>query len=59
MNRCEDCGQRAGYALSSVREEAVSPPDTVTTHACDAHRLDVTESMLNQHGNVTIVEELG
>ena len=56
---CEDCGQRAGYAFSSVREEAVDPPDTVETWSCDAHRPDVTEEMLNRHGNVTITEILG
>ncbi|MDP9435791.1 MAG: hypothetical protein M3P93_11620 [Actinomycetota bacterium] len=59
MHRCEDCGERAGYALTSLREEAVDPPDEVRTWACDAHRLDVTESLLNQHGNVTIIEVLG
>ncbi|MCW2666053.1 MAG: hypothetical protein JWN57_1015 [Frankiales bacterium] len=56
---CEDCGARAGYALSSTREEAVWPPDQVETYACDDHRLDVTESLLNRHGNVTIVEIMG
>lgn len=56
---CADCGARAGYRLTAVREEAVVPPDVVEAHACDAHRLDVTEDLLNRHGNVTITEELG
>ncbi len=56
---CEDCGARAGYSLTSVREEAVVPPDVVETYACDDHRLDVTENLLNRHGNVTITEVMG
>lgn len=49
----------AAYALTATREEALDPPDVVSVHACDLHRADVTESLLNQHGNVTIVEVLG
>ena len=56
---CQDCGAHAGYRLTAVREEAVHPPDVVEAHACDLHRLDVTEDLLNRHGNVTITEELG
>ena len=55
---CEDCGQHAEWQLSSVRENAV-PPDTVTTAACAAHRLDATENLLAQYGNVTVTETLG
>ncbi|CAA9355401.1 MAG: hypothetical protein AVDCRST_MAG16-2641 [uncultured Frankineae bacterium] len=55
---CEDCGEHAEWELSSVRENAV-PPDTVVTAACHLHRLDATENLLNQYGNVTISETLG
>ncbi len=55
---CEDCGAHAEWALSSVRESAV-PPDTTQTAACSMHRLDATENLLNQYGNVTITETLG
>lgn len=58
MLRCEDCGARATWGLTSVREE-VLPQDQASTGACDAHRLDATERMLVAHGNVTIVEVLG
>ncbi len=56
---CEDCGAHASWALSSVRDQAVVPPDTTESAACDAHRLDATEAMLNRYGNVTITEVLG
>ena len=55
---CEDCGEHAEWQLSSVRENAV-PPDTTETGACHEHRLDATENLLSQYGNVTIVETLG
>ena len=55
---CEDCGAHAEWHLSSVRENAV-PPDTTVTAACSAHRLDATENLLAQYGNVTIAETLG
>ena len=55
---CEDCGEHAEWQLSSERESAV-PPDTVTTWACHAHRLDATENLLSQYGNVTVTETLG
>ncbi len=55
---CEDCGEHAEWSLSSVRESAV-PPDTTETAACHAHRLDATENLLAQYGNVTVVETLG
>lgn len=55
---CEDCGAPAEWALSSVRETAV-PPDTTHTAACHAHRLDATENLLSQYGNVTVTEALG
>ncbi len=55
---CEDCGEHAEWQLSSVRENAV-PPDTAVTAACSQHRLDATENLLSQYGNVTIVETLG
>lgn len=56
---CEDCGAHAEWVLSSVRDSTVVPPDTTETAACDMHRLDVTENLLNRYGNVTIVETLG
>ncbi len=56
---CEDCGAYGAYEMESVRDSLVTPPDTVTTVACDDHRLDVTERMLNLHSNVRIVEILG
>ncbi|MCW2615596.1 MAG: hypothetical protein JWN08_2590 [Frankiales bacterium] len=55
---CEDCGEHAEWELSSVRENAV-PPDSVRTAACHQHRLDATENLLSQYGNVTVVETLG
>ncbi len=55
---CEDCGEHAEWELSSVRENAV-PPDTTTTYACQDHRLDATENLISQYGNVTITETLG
>ena len=56
---CEDCGAHASYAMESVRDATVVPPDRVQTAACDAHREDVTERVLNEHGNVTVYEVLG
>lgn len=55
---CEDCGEHAEWQLSAVRESAV-PPDAVQTAACHEHRLDATENLLSQYGNVTVVETLG
>lgn len=55
---CEDCGAHAEWELSSVRENAV-PADTAETCACHLHRLDATENLLSQYGNVTITETLG
>ena len=55
---CEDCGAHAEWHLSSVRENAV-PPDVVETGACHEHRLDATENLLHQYGNVTVAETLG
>lgn len=55
---CEDCGAHAEWTLSSVRESA-DPVDSTQTAACAAHRLDATENLLNQYGNVTITETLG
>ena len=55
---CEDCGQHAEWLLSSLRENAV-PPDTTETAACHEHRLDATENLLSQYGNVAITETLG
>jgi hypothetical protein len=56
---CEDCGAHAEWALSSVREAAVVPPDVYRTAACADHRLDATEALLNRYGNVTVEETLG
>ncbi len=56
---CEDCGAHAEWLLTSVREGAVSPPDTTETAACADHRLDATENLLNRYGNVRITETLG
>ena len=56
--QCEDCGAHAEWELSSVRENAV-PPDTTVTGACHEHRLDATENLLAQYGNVTVSETLG
>ncbi len=55
---CEDCGEHAEWSLSSVRESCV-PPDVVRTAACHEHRLDATENLLTQNGNVTVEESLG
>ena len=55
---CEERRQHAEWLLTSVRETAV-PPDTTETAACHEHRLDATENLLTQYGNVTITETLG
>ena len=55
---CEDCGEHAEWLLTSVRENA-DPPDTTEAGACHAHRLDATENLLAQYGNVAIVDTLG
>jgi hypothetical protein len=55
---CEDCGEHAEWLLTSVRENA-DPPDVTETGACHLHRLDATENLLSQYGNVTVVETLG
>jgi hypothetical protein len=55
---CEDCGAHAEWVIASERESVV-PPDRIETAACDLHRLDTTEAMLNRYGNVTISETLG
>jgi hypothetical protein len=41
------------------RAEHAVPPDTTETAACHEHRLDATEHLLAQYGNVTIVQTLG
>jgi hypothetical protein len=56
---CGDCGSLAVWELSSVRDSVADPPDTTAMVACEVHRLDATEHMLNQYGNVTITEVLG
>lgn len=56
---CEDCGGHATWSLESARDSVVVPPDVTTTASCDAHRLDVTERLLNLYGNATISEDLG
>ena len=55
---CEDCGEHAEWLLTSVRESC-DPPDTAETAACHDHRLDATENLLSQYGNVTVTETLG
>jgi hypothetical protein len=54
---CDDCGEHAAWDISSDAE--TDPPRTASIAACAAHRLDATEHMLNQYGNVTITEVLG
>ncbi len=54
---CDDCGEHAAWDVSSDRD--TDPPSTTSIAACAAHRLDATEHMLNQYGNVTISEVLG
>ena len=56
---CEDCGAHAAYAVTSERDAVVNPPDVSSTWACEDHRMDVTERMLNLYGNATVVEDLG
>ena len=56
---CEDCGEHAEWLLTSVRDQVVVPPDVVETAACHSHRLDATENLLSQYGNVSITETLG
>ncbi len=56
---CDDCGEHAAWELTSTRDTVVVPPDTTAMASCALHRLDATEHMLNQYGNVTITEVLG
>lgn len=56
---CDDCGAHAAWEISSVREETAAPCASTAIAACNGHRLDATEHMLNQYGNVTIYEVLG
>lgn len=56
---CEDCGEHAEWQLESARDQVGATPDVVTTAACHQHRLDATENLLSQYGNVTITETLG
>lgn len=56
---CEDCGDHAEWELTSVRDLVVVQPDVTVTYACHHHRLDATENLLSQYGNVTITETLG
>ena len=54
---CDDCGEHAAWDITSERD--TDPPTPAEIAACPAHRLDATEHMLNQYGNVTIIEVLG
>ena len=54
---CGDCGALAVWEIASTRDD--NPADRAVMIACAAHRLDATEHMLNQYGNVTITEVLG
>ena len=56
---CDDCTELAVWELESVRDAVVIPADSTSMFACEAHRLDATEHMINQYGNVTITECLG
>lgn len=56
---CEDCGAHAEWELASVRDQVVVPPDQTVTYVCHDHRLDATENLLSQYGNVCITETLG
>ena len=56
---CEDCGAHASYAMESLRDTLVVPPDRVEVAACEQHRADVEEYALNEYGNVTVTEILG
>jgi hypothetical protein len=56
---CADCGEPAVWELTSIREQAAVPADTTSMLVCAAHRLDGTEHVLSQYGNVTITEVLG
>jgi hypothetical protein len=56
---CGDCGEFAVWELSSATESVAEPSATTSMLACAAHRLDATEHMLSQYGNVTITEVLG
>ncbi len=56
---CGDCGAHAEWSLRSVRDQVADPPDVTITGACHDHRLDATENLLTQYGNVTITETLG
>jgi hypothetical protein len=56
---CGDCGEYAVWEISSAMDSVASPSGTASMLACATHRLDATEHMLSQYGNVTITEVLG
>jgi hypothetical protein len=56
---CGDCGEYAVWEISSATDSVAELSGTTSMVACAAHRLDATEHMLNQYGNVTITEVLG
>ena len=56
---CGDCGELAVWEISSAMDDVADPAGTTSMVACAAHRLDATEHMLAQYGNVTITEVLG
>jgi hypothetical protein len=56
---CGDCGELAVWDITSVRDSVGDLSNSTSMVACEAHRLDATEHMLNQYGNVTITEVLG
>ncbi len=56
---CGDCGELAVWEISSARDSVAEQSGTTSMVACATHRLDATEHMLNQYGNVTIAEVLG
>jgi hypothetical protein len=56
---CGDCGELAVWEITSALESMADVDGSTSMVACAAHRLDATEHMLSQYGNVTITEVLG
>lgn len=56
---CGDCGELAVWEITSALDSIATSNGSTSMVACAAHRLDATEHMLSQYGNVTITEVLG
>lgn len=56
---CGDCGELAVWEITCALDSIADTDGSISMVACAAHRLDATEHMLSQYGNVAITEVLG